>query len=232
MAFVVDARVRRFRLRALVLGLALFGASSCGKSSDEQSGAGGPGSGAPGDSGEAGNAGSAGSAGLGGTSSPGGAGGAGDSGSGGVSGGAGTLSGAGGAGNAGAAGTGGSSGAAGVTYATCQFGSGIARIVVAKRDPARDRCVVLVLSQPGSDTLGLTLPMSWGVESAFYSTPATADCLIRFPSTGAVSAESGTGTVTHSTGFIVDVDVTLAFPDSVMENLEATGLDASRGCPL
>ncbi len=173
--------------------------------------------------------------GTGGTSDPGGSGGTGDGGRAGASGNGGRGGESGSGASSGVGGRGGSAGAAGAggaeaTYATCQFGSGIARTVVAKRDTARDRCVVLVMNQPGSDTLGLTLPMGWGVENAFFSTPAAADCLVPFPSSSASPADSGTGTVTRMTGFVIDVDVTLNFPGNVMEHLEATGLDASRAC--
>jgi hypothetical protein len=245
---VVDQRTSPFRLTGALFGLVFFGVSSCGKSSDERSGAGDPDAGTSGDAGDAGDAGSGGTGqggsapsggdagtSTGGTSSSGGDGGlggssgsAGSAGRGGSSGGGGASSGAGGAGNGGSGGGGGM----GVTYAACQFGSGIARTVIAKRDAARDRCVVLVLAQPGSNTLGLALPMSWGVESAFYSVPASGECLLRGPASGAVAADSGSGTVTRATGFIIDVDVTLAFAGGTTEDLEATGLDASRGCPF
>jgi hypothetical protein len=156
-----------------------------------------------------------------------GSGGAGGTGAAGASGTAGD-SGAGGAG--GSSGAGGSGGEAAVTYAACEFGSGIARIAITKRDAVRERCVVLILNQPGSNTLGLTLPASWGVEAAYWASPVAGTCPISIaPGTG-TSAESGTGTVTRTNGFVVDVDVTLAFPENVMEELQASGLDASIGC--
>jgi hypothetical protein len=269
---MVEVSARRFRLRALVLGLALLCTSSCGKSSDERAGAGDPDAGASGDAGDAGNAGvggtglggsapSGGAAPTGGTSSSGEGGEAGDGGLGGDSGsstggsaaaggaGDGCLGGA--SGSAGSAGLGGSGGGGGasshgagnggyggsggmaVTYSACQFGSGIARFVIAKRDAARDRCVVLVLTQPGSSNrLGLVLPMSLGVESAFYFTPENGECLVRGPASGSEAAESGSGTVTRETVFIFAVDVTLFFTGGVAEDLEATGLDVSSSCPF
>ena len=160
---------------------------------------------------------------------------------------AGTTGGAGDAGRGGSAGVGGRGGAAGggaggaggqpgVSYAGCTFIGGIDRIVVAKRDAQRNLCVVFVLGAPGNP-FNLTLPQNWGMESAF-AMPATSDCRFRFPPSGSVEANGGTGTVAlpPTPTPTVDIDVTLTFPPGdagagASERLMATGVVAPLGCP-
>jgi hypothetical protein len=123
-----------------------------------------------------------------------------------------------------------------VSYSACQFGSGIARYVIGRFDVEEDDCTVLILSAPGSDSFGITLPANWGVENAFRLSPASGDCLrptVVLPN-GAVDATSGSGVVTSSRSML-DVDVTLTFPPSdagepLMVRLETVDLDASRSC--
>jgi hypothetical protein len=184
-----------------------------------------------------------------GTSSGGGGGTAGSGG--GTAGGASGASGSGTAGNAGSggkasAGNGGSSGDAGATseggaagepstepavYAACQYGSGVGRILIAKQEDAT--CTVLILSMPGSDTLGLDLAPNQGVQSAFRSSEGPNGCIIFSPPNDAAIATSGSGTVARS-GNKLNVDVTLQFsaeeqPPS--ESLSVEGLDFEAACP-
>ena len=150
------------------------------------SGAGVGGTGAGGRGGTGGGSG----AGVGGT----GAGGRGGSGTGGTSTGGRGGSGAGGSGGSGTGGRGGAGGAEPVSYSACIFIGGIDWVVVAKRDPPRNLCVVLVLGAPGSNPFDLTLPQNWGMEFAF-AMPAQADCRVRFPPSGSVEASGGMGSV-------------------------------------
>jgi hypothetical protein len=123
-----------------------------------------------------------------------------------------------------------------VSYSACQFGSGIARYVIGRLDVEEDDCTVLILSVPGSDPFGVTLPTNWGVENAFRFSSASGDCplpTVVLPS-GAVAATSGSGVVT-TTGGMLDVDVTLTFPPGdagapPMVHLEADDLDTSMSC--
>ena len=241
--------VDRFRgLSAALLGLAWALLSACGGDSQRRGGGadegdhggaspqgGASGSGTGGHTGGATSGGANATGGIAGVSTGGVAGTAGSaaSGGGGASGASGGTAGSPGAGNGGAgngAGVGGAGGAS-VRYSTCQFGSGIARIVIGKLDPESDSCTVLVISIPGTETLGITLPPSTGVESAFYLSPARDDCLVPRPPEGsAVNAISGTGVLTFNSRY-VDVDVTLDFGGEVpASSLVATDLDTWRTC--
>jgi len=142
------------------------------------------------------------------------------------------------AGAGGAAGLGGAGGAA-VSYSGCNFIGGVDRISVAKRDPARSLCAVIVFADGTSaNPSGVTLPQNWKVEFAFTTTSVGA-CELRAPPTGAARSTSQTGTASWKTGTAApfttaDVDVVLHFtgdggaiPD---EAIRATGVDVSHAC--
>lgn len=146
------------------------------------------------------------------------------------------------AGNAGASGGGvtgqGGAGGGSVTYLGCSFIGGVNRVVIAKRDTARDLCVKLVLNSPGTNPLGLTLPPNLGTEYA-YASAGVGDCLQRRPPSGAASAVAGTGSVvasaTSQPTYTVDVTLTFA-PDAIAglgtsERLMASNVVASAECP-
>jgi hypothetical protein len=183
-----------------------------------------------------------GGAGTGGGAGAGGTGGAGSGGrgSGGSSGGGsgGSSGGASGGSSGGASGSGGAGGDT-ISYAGCMFIGGVNRLVIAKRDTARDLCVVLVLASPVTNNpFNLTLPPSMGMEYA-YAMPAQADCRQRNLPPGAASAIGGTGSVVSlpTPQPTYNVDVTFTFqPDSSIgvgasERLMATSVLASVGCP-
>ena len=111
------------------------------------------------------------------------------------------------------------------------------RVVVAKRDPQQNLCVVLVLGQGAPNPFNLTLPQGWGMEYAF-AMPAMSDCRLRFPPSSSPEAAVGSGTVAlpPTPTPTVDIDVTLTFPPtdadfSGSERLMATGVVAPLGCP-
>jgi hypothetical protein len=132
---------------------------------------------------------------------------------------------------AGAAGDGGAAGTPSTepaVYSACQYGSGIGRILIAKKEGAE--CTVLILSMPGNDTLGLDLPSGIGVESAFRTTAEPDGCVLYAPPNGAAQATSGSGTVAWASARL-DVDATLHFDsDPPSESLTAADLDYSAGC--
>jgi hypothetical protein len=137
----------------------------------------------------------------------------------------------------GASGSGGAGGGT-ITYAGCSFVGGVNRVVIAKRDTARDLCVVLVLDSPGSNPFNLTLPQNTGMEFA-YAMPAQADCRQRIPPTGAASAVAGTGSVvsfpTPQPTYSVDVTFTFQPNASIgvgaSERLMVNNVLAGLGCP-
>jgi hypothetical protein len=202
----------------------------------------GPGGGAVG--GLGGRAGSGGWGGGGGWGGHGGGSGAGGRGTGGANaggsagggrGGAGGMAGAAGSG-AGAGGAAGAAGQSSVSYLGCTSVGGIDRIVVSKRDTARDLCLNVVLDSPGQSPQGLTLPSGFGLESA-SSGPAT-PCPTRAAGvrtsqvTGSVDPAStgATGYPTH-----VNVDLTVVFSPSdagapTSESLSAQNVDVQPGC--
>jgi hypothetical protein len=160
-----------------------------------------------------------------------------------ASGGRGGAGGAGGAAGTGSGGRGGGGDAGGaggssVTYTGCTFVGGINRVVIAKRDAARDLCVVLVLGSPATNPFNLTLPPNTGTEYA-YAMRAQADCRQRFPPAGMVPAIGGMGSVVSlpTPQPTYSIDVTLMFsPDPTIgvaatERLAATNVLASLGCP-
>ena len=58
-------------------------------------------------------------------------------------------------------------GATATTYVGCTFIGGIDRVVIAKRDTARDLCFNVILKHPGTAaTSGLTVPANWDVEAS------------------------------------------------------------------
>lgn len=169
-----------------------------------------------------------------------GGGGAGATGGGGATGAAGGGgAGRGGGGWGGAAGAGGAGAGTAVSYSGCNFIGGVDRISVAKRDPARSLCAVIVFADGTSaNPSGVTLPQNWKVEFAFTTTSVGA-CELRAPPTGAARSTSQTGTASWKTGTAApfttaDVDVVLHFtgdggaiPD---EAIRATGVDVSHAC--
>ena len=169
-----------------------------------------------------------------------GGGGAGATGGGGATGAAGGGgAGRGGGGWGGAAGAGGAGAGTAVSYSGCNFIGGVDRISVAKRDPARSLCAVIVFADGTSaNPSGVTLPQNWKVEFAFITTSVGA-CELRAPPTGAARSTSQTGTASWKTGTAApfttaDVDVVLHFtgdggaiPD---EAIRATGVDVSHAC--
>ena len=116
---------------------------------------------------------------------------------------------------------------------------GIVRVVIAKRDTQRNLCLLLVLDQPGSNPWALSLPQSWGVETAAQWTD-TSSCLSRLPPTGSILANGGTGMASFTQGAgqsMIDVSILLTFPAAdggapTSQQLSVQALDVHSACQL
>jgi hypothetical protein len=129
--------------------------------------------------------------------------------------------------------------ASAVSYLGCFFGGGIDRIVVAKRDLARDLCFNVVLDSPGQPPpAGLTLPPGFGLERA-GSGPAIlcpsrgAVAVAAASVNGAISVAGGDGSVIPT---YVNVAVTLTFAANdagapATESLSAQAVGVLPACP-
>jgi len=126
-----------------------------------------------------------------------------------------------------------------VTYLGCTYVGGYDRLVVSKRDTARDLCFNVVLfDNSGTPTAGLTSPQNFRLEWASVG-PASA-CPSRFPQS--TSATQTTGTITQTAGApgvpqAVDVDVMMSFGAGndagapATEVLRARGVGVAIACP-
>jgi hypothetical protein len=132
----------------------------------------------------------------------------------------------------------GDGGTGSVTYLGCTYVGGADRLVVSKRDTARNLCFNVVLyDSPGTPTAGLTSPQNFRLEWASAG-PASA-CPARFPQLA--SATQTVGTITQTAGGVgvpqtVDVNVTMSFGAGndagapTAELLSATGIDVRPAC--
>jgi hypothetical protein len=130
----------------------------------------------------------------------------------------------------------GDGGQAAVSYVGCTYIGGYNRIVISKRDVARDLCFNVVLVEPGPPPAGLTTPASTGLEWATVG-PASA-CPAR-SLLNATRASGVTGTVTEvgttgqRTAMNIDVMVTFGANDAgapPAERLSAQNVDVRPGC--
>jgi hypothetical protein len=128
-----------------------------------------------------------------------------------------------------------------VTYLGCSYGGGTDRIVVSKRDTARDLCFNVVLRGPGTAPADLTLPANYGLEWGTAG-PAAA-CPARGAPLSVPRASSVTGSVTAvfmsgtAAPESATIDVTMTFgandagaPPS--ERLTANNVDVTPACSM
>ena len=132
----------------------------------------------------------------------------------------------------------GDGGTGSVTYLGCTYVGGYDRVVVSKRDTARNLCFNVVLyDNPGTPTAGLTSPQNFRLEWSSVG-PASA-CPARFPQS--TSATQTLGMITQTSGGVgvpqtVDVNVTMSFGAGndagapTAELLAATGIDVRPAC--
>jgi hypothetical protein len=122
------------------------------------------------------------------------------------------------------------------TYLGCRFIGGVNRLVVSKRDSARNLCLNVVLDGPGTPPAGLMTPPNYGLERATAGSAAQCPArgvlgLVASQVTGSVTiAAGGTGSPTA-----VNADLTLTFPPNdagvpTTELIRANDIDVTPGC--
>jgi hypothetical protein len=128
----------------------------------------------------------------------------------------------------------------GVSYVGCTFVGGYDRVVIAKKDVARDLCFNVVLRNPGTATTGLTVPGTFGLEYSQITGAAT--CPSR-AAASAITANKTVGTIswvdlrassTYPAHASIDGAIVFAPKSggvSANEKLTASSVDVSAFCP-
>jgi len=128
----------------------------------------------------------------------------------------------------------------GVSYVGCTFIGGYDRVVIAKKDVARDLCFNVVLKNPGTATTGLTVPGTFGLE---YSLITGAAACPNRQATLPISTSKTVGTISwvdlrasSTYPAHASIDAAMVFSPmsggvSASEKLTASNVDVTASCP-
>ena len=129
-----------------------------------------------------------------------------------------------------------------IAYVGCTYVGGYDRVVIAKRDTARDLCFNVILKDGGAAAVaGLTVPASWGLEASLVTSATTCpsrNALTAIPVSKTVGAISWVDFAAGSSTFPAhaSIDAAVVFAPSsggisANEKLTSSNVDVSPTCP-